>query len=123
VLTVEPVVSEEKLRVLLAEQHESATLDYKRVADLGDKRTAVELAKDVAAMQVEGGFIVVGADDRGHPTGLVTQPAASLFDEARLRSKLTKWMGLLHGWLTSHKRASLAGRMSHAQEVPTRVQT
>lgn len=78
--------------MLLAEQHESTTLDYKREADLGDKRTAVELAKDVAAMQVEGGFIVVGADDRGHPTGLVTKPHGSLFDEARLRSKLTKWI-------------------------------
>jgi hypothetical protein len=92
VRTVEPVVSEEKLRVLLAEQHESATLDYKREADLHDKRTAVELAKDIAAMQVEGGFIVVGADDRGHPTGLVTQAHGRLFDEARLRSKLTRWI-------------------------------
>ncbi len=62
---VEPVVSEEKLRVLLAEQHESASLDYKGVADLSDKRTSVELAKDVAAMQVDGGFLVIGADDRG----------------------------------------------------------
>ncbi len=52
------------------------------IADLGGERTAVELAKDVAAMQVEGGFIVVGADDRSHPTGLVTQAHGSLFDGA-----------------------------------------
>lgn len=90
--TIEPVVSEEKLRVLLAEQHESTTLDYKRAADLSVKRTAIELAKDIAAMQVDGGFIVIGADDRGSPTGLVTQANASLFDEARLRTKLGRWL-------------------------------
>jgi hypothetical protein len=99
--TVEPVVSEEKLRVLLAEQHESTSLDYKREADLSIKRTAVELAKDVAAMQVEGGFIVVGADDHGHPTGLVTPADASLFDEARLRSKLRRWLPEPFGILTA----------------------
>lgn len=88
----EAVVSEEKLRVLLAEQHESVSLDYKREADLSDKRTVVELAKDVAAMQVEGGFIVIGADDHGHPTGLVTPVHASLFNEARLRPKLRRWL-------------------------------
>jgi Putative DNA-binding domain len=90
--TVEPVVSEEKLRVLLAEAHESAELDYKQQTDLSVKRSEVELAKDLAAMQVLGGFVVIGADDHGRPSGLVTAEQASLFDESRLRAKMRRWL-------------------------------
>lgn len=90
----EPVrlVSEETLRLLLAEQHESEVLDYKSSADLRDKRTLLELAKDIAAMQVEGGHLIIGADDRGAATGRVSSSEAELFDESRLRAKLRRWI-------------------------------
>lgn len=89
---VEPLVSEEKLRQLLDEQAESASLDYKSECDLRQKSDLVELAKDVGAMQIEGGFIVVGADDHGRPTTGVTREHAKVFDEAALRAKLRKWI-------------------------------
>ncbi len=89
---VEPVVNEEKLRGLLAEQGETETLDYKRMSDLSRDADVVELAKDVGAMEVDGGFIVVGADDHGNPTGEFTPAQAKLFDEATLRAKLRRYL-------------------------------
>jgi len=91
-VVVEPLVSEEKLRQLLDEQAESAALDYKSDCDLRDKGALVELAKDVAAMEMHGGFIVIGADDRGQPAGTLKPDTAGLFDEAKLRAKLLKWI-------------------------------
>lgn len=89
---VDLVVNEEKLRALLAEQGETETLDYKRMCDLSRDADLVELAKDVGAMEVDGGFIVVGADDHGNPTGDCTPEQAKLFDEATLRAKLRKYL-------------------------------
>lgn len=89
---VEPVLTLEKLRQLLDEGHESASLDYKEKCDLSETRDRVELAKDVAAMQVDGGFIVVGADDSGMPVRSLTAEEEKLFDEARLRKILAKWI-------------------------------
>ena len=60
-----PGVSEEQLTYLLGLGHESAGLDYKATLDLRQTRDLVELAKDVGAMQVDGGYIVVGTDDQG----------------------------------------------------------
>ena len=89
---VEPLLNAEKVEQLLSEGGESETLDYKRTLDLNQTCDVVELAKDVAAMQVEGGYIVVGADDSGRPTGGLTDEQAKLFDEATLRSKLLKYL-------------------------------
>lgn len=91
---VEPVLTEEKLRLLLDEKHEQSCLDYKRTLDLNERRDVVELAKDVAAMQSEesGGYIVVGADDHGMTVPDVTAAAARLFDESTLRPKLKKYL-------------------------------
>jgi hypothetical protein len=91
---VEPVLTEEKLRSLLAEGHEQPCLDYKRCLDLSVRREIVELAKDVAAMQSEsaGGYIVVGADDHGTPVPALKPPLAKLFDEATLRPKLGRYL-------------------------------
>ena len=89
---VEPLVSEEKLRQLLDEQAESAALDYKAICDLREKADTVELAKDVGAMQVAGGYIVIGADNNGRPTNGVAAERVALFDEATLRAKLRKWL-------------------------------
>jgi hypothetical protein len=89
---IEPVVTEEKLRQLLDEQHESEALDYKAELSLDDTRSLVEFAKDVGAMQVDGGFIVIGADNGGNPTGRVTARHARLFDEATVRPKLLRYL-------------------------------
>jgi len=86
------LVSREKLAQLLDEQHESESLDYKATCDLRERRDIVELAKDVAAMQMEGGFIVVGADDQGNPTGRLTREQAQLLDEATVRAKLDAYI-------------------------------
>ncbi|MCA1693543.1 MAG: ATP-binding protein, partial [Actinobacteria bacterium] len=90
---VEPVVSLEQLEHLLALEHESEQLDYKRGCDLKDKRAIVELAKDVAAMQIAGGYIVIGADDRGRPVPPGVLPGQErMYDEANLRPKLSHWL-------------------------------
>lgn len=91
-VVVEPVVNREKLRELLALETEYPTLDFKSSCDLGEKREQVELAKDVGAMSVRGGFLVIGVDGQGRPTGKLTVEQAKLFDEARLRPKLLKWL-------------------------------
>jgi hypothetical protein len=89
---VEPLVSEEKLRQLLDEQTESAALDFKSECDLRQKADTVELVKDVGAMQVAGGYIVIGADNNGRPTNRVAMEPMTLFDEATLRAKMRKWL-------------------------------
>lgn len=93
-VVVEPVLTEEKLRSLLAEAHEQPTLDYKEQLDLSERRDVVELVKDIAAMQSNeaGGYIVIGADDRGNVVNKVTADQAKLFDEATLRSKLKRYL-------------------------------
>ena len=89
---VESVVTAEKLGQLLAEEHESACLDYKTTLDLSQTRDTVELAKDVGAMQVNGGYIVIGADDSGRLTGELTEEQAKLLDESVLRPKMLRYI-------------------------------
>ncbi|MDQ7903072.1 ATP-binding protein [Phytohabitans sp. ZYX-F-186] len=93
-VVVEPVLTIEKLREVLAEGHEQQALDFKRTLDLNERRDIVELVKDVAAMQAEasGGYIVVGADDHGKIVPDLTPTLAALFDEATLRAKLKKYV-------------------------------
>jgi hypothetical protein len=50
-IVVEPVVSEEKVKALLALGTELMELDYKSKVDLNDHPSLVEFAKDVAAMR------------------------------------------------------------------------
>jgi hypothetical protein len=57
-VVVDGVVSDEKLSELLALQTEYPELDFKGKIDLSITRDVVELAKDVGAMQVHGGYIV-----------------------------------------------------------------
>jgi hypothetical protein len=85
-------VTKDKLVQLLDEGAESATLDYKETCDLSNTQDVVELAKDVGAMQVDTGYIVFGADSPGKPTGRFTAEHAALFDEAKLRAKLRRWI-------------------------------
>ncbi|MEK6279367.1 MAG: hypothetical protein AABN95_03360 [Acidobacteriota bacterium] len=89
---IEPIVSEEKLRQLLDEQHESELLDYKARICLDETRDVLELAKDVGAMQIDGGFIVVGADNQGILTGELREGDVALLDEAKVRPKLARYL-------------------------------
>lgn len=84
-------VSREKLQELLAVQTELAWLDLKASCDLSGSQGLVELAKDVGAMSINGGYLIVGADDSGTVVGL-SPDQARLFDEATLSAKLAKYL-------------------------------
>jgi hypothetical protein len=85
-------VNRETLEELLREQHESAELDYKSSIDMRETRDVVELAKDVGAMLMKGGYLVIGADDYGQPTGQLADEQLPLLDEATLRAKLARYL-------------------------------
>jgi hypothetical protein len=91
-VVVEPVVTAEKLRTLLAVGCEVSSLDFKQRVDLDDHGEVVELAKDVAAMRSCGGYLIIGADDHGNPTGLMVAALSEKFDEANLRQKLERFL-------------------------------
>lgn len=85
-------VTVERLAELLAVGTETPHLDYKEVLDLSATKDRVELAKDIGAFEVDGGYILVGADSHGNPTGRLEPDMAREFDEARLRQILKKWL-------------------------------
>jgi hypothetical protein len=85
-------VSYRTLQALLEQGSESATLDYKELLDFRLPETRVEFAKDVGAMLDRGGHIVVGADSAGIPRRGIAKDAAGDFDEARLRSKIERYI-------------------------------
>ena len=91
-MIVEPVVNGEKLRELVALETEYPTLDFKGYCDLNETRDRVEIAKDIGAMSVMGGYLVIGADSKGKATEQMTPKLAELFDEARLRPMMLKWL-------------------------------
>ncbi len=84
-------VTRDKLVELLAVQAELATLDYKRECDLSGAAGTTELVKDIGAMGILGGYLVVGADDSGGVTGLPAGQAA-LFDQATLSAKAAQYL-------------------------------
>jgi hypothetical protein len=88
---VEPLVTMEKLAQLLAEGTEFDTLDFKSDVDLRDRKEIVEFVKDVAAMMAIGGYIVVGADDHGHPTPW-PPGHQKMFDEATVRPIIARYL-------------------------------
>ena len=74
----------ETLTSLLNEGTERPGLDYKQRVDLNQTKDLVVIAKHLGAMQIDGGYIVVGADNNGKPSRQLTEPEAKLFDEATL---------------------------------------
>jgi hypothetical protein len=92
IIALDGVVSDEKLHELLALETEYPELDFKTTIDTSTTEGLVELAADVGAMQVRGGYIVGGVDGRGKPCGRLKGVDLSLFDEATLRSKLLKYL-------------------------------
>lgn len=95
---------EETLRHLLAMQAESDTLDFKRGIHLDRRRDLVLLAKDIAAMSATGGHLVIGADERGVPTGALAERELDLLDEARLAAKLARFLPPLTAFRTAWHR-------------------
>lgn len=91
-VVVDGVLSDERLAQLLALQTEYPELDYKESINLQDRRATAELAKDVGAMQVRGGYIVVGVDDNGSPTGGLDEADLRPFDEASLTQKVLRYL-------------------------------
>ncbi len=98
------LVTDERLAALLRLAAEYDQLDFKHSSDLSKTRDEVELAKDVGAMQVKGGYIVIGVDNQGNPTGAMDTADASHFDPANLVPKMQKY---------------LAGRLDTAAKVLT----
>lgn len=84
-------VTDTKLRELLDQQTELPWLDFKQQCEITDRRELVELAKDVGAMSILGGYLVVGADDSGRPCGMPPQHK-KLFDESTLSGKLKRYL-------------------------------
>lgn len=77
---------------LLSSGSERTDLDFKASCDLNDRKALVEIVKDIAAFAVYGGYLVIGTDDHGVPTGDFTEAHSKLFDEARLRPKVAQYV-------------------------------
>jgi hypothetical protein len=84
------ILSDEKLGELLAYKTEYPELDYKSTIDLTTTEGQVQLAKDVGAMQVRGGYILGGVGNDGTLTGQLNKADLRAFDEARLAPRLLK---------------------------------
>jgi hypothetical protein len=85
-------VTDEKLAELLDLQTEHPMLDFKQVIDLTSTPGVVELAKDVGAFQVAGGYIIGGVDGHGVPNGQMDGCDPRPFDSANLVPKLTQFL-------------------------------
>lgn len=84
-------VTKEKLEELLDVQTELAWLDYKEGCDPNQTKDLVEITKDIGAMMIEGGYLVIGVADSGEVTG-ISQHVAPLFDQATLASKVGRYL-------------------------------
>lgn len=91
-VVVDGVVNREKVAQLLSLGAEYPELDFKSRIDPSEKADAVRLAKHVGAMRVKGGYIVLGVDDRGNPTGDMDDVDERNFDEANLAPKLERYL-------------------------------
>jgi Putative DNA-binding domain len=91
-IVVDGDLSDEKVSELLERRAEYPELDYKSHVDLSEKRDEVELSKDVGAMVVAGGYILIGVEDDGSLTGGMDEVDTRAFDEASLRPKLFKYL-------------------------------
>lgn len=91
-LSIEARVDADKLRELVAEGHESDRLEYVAACNLNERRDVVELASEIGALAARGGYLVVGLDDDGRPTGMMDARMAALFDDATVRDKLARYL-------------------------------
>jgi hypothetical protein len=83
-------VDAEALAQLLGLGGERDWLDFKSQCNLSEKRDQVAITKDIAAMMITGGYLVIGAGDHGQPAG---EPAhLDLFDPATLHAKVARYV-------------------------------
>lgn len=80
----------DSLKGLLARKAETDDLEFKSQWDPDQKADLIELCKDIAAMESlpDGGYIIVGVDDHGEPSGRFTAEPGRTFDEQKIRSKV-----------------------------------
>jgi hypothetical protein len=91
-IVVDGIMSVEKLAELLGRATEYPELDYKSTIDLTTTEGKVEIAKDVGAMQVAGGYIIGGVNNDGTLSGELDGVDTQAFDEASLSPMLAKWI-------------------------------
>jgi hypothetical protein len=83
----------ETLVDLLNEGGERAGLDYKARCDLNKTGEKVELVKDIGAMLIRGGYIVVGGPTTtASPPGRLPKEEARLFDQAVVQDKAQRYL-------------------------------
>ena len=80
-VALDGTVTLERLHEILALGTEYAEVDFKTKIDPSSKESTIELAADVGAMQVRGGYIVVGVDNSGKPMNGLDGIDVKLFDE------------------------------------------
>src|SRR5690349_18253868 len=93
-VVVEPIVNREKLAEVLNEGTESEPVEFKGFCDLTVTEDVVDLAAEAGAMQIlpDGGYVVIGVDDHGVPTGGLSDAQAKLYDQATVHDKLSKYL-------------------------------
>jgi len=91
-VVVDGRVTEEKVAELLDLEAEYPELEFKRSIDLSSTAGTVEVTKDVGAMQVSGGYILGGVDDRGRLTGEMDGHDLRPFDQASLQQKMLRYL-------------------------------
>lgn len=89
-------LEEQVILDLVALRHETSEVDYKQRFDPDRHDDLVAIVKDVAAMQANGGYLLIGVADDGTVTDDLRDIPDGLFDEAVLRDKFAKYF---HGHL------------------------
>lgn len=85
-------LNEETLRALLSDRGERDDVDFKLSCDLNNRVELVAITKDIGAMLMEGGYIIVGVDDDGEPGNALDERRAGLFDPATLTAKIARYL-------------------------------
>lgn len=91
-VVLDGIVSDEKVSELLGLHAEYPELDYKATIEPTTTRGRLELAKDIGAMQVRGGYLIGGVNNDGVPTGRLDDVDLRPFDEANLTPKLLRYL-------------------------------
>ncbi|MBA3261039.1 MAG: ATP-binding protein [Thermoleophilaceae bacterium] len=85
-------LNEETLRAVLSDRAERDDVDFKLSCDLNNRGELVAITKDIGAMLMEGGYIIVGVDNDGQPGDGLDERQAGLFDPATLTAKVARYL-------------------------------
>jgi len=85
-------LNEETLRALMSDRGERDDVDFKLSCDLNNRADLVAITKDIGAMLMEGGYIVIGVTDEGEPGDVFDERQAALFDPATLTAKIGRYL-------------------------------